>query len=46
MLKIWNQRENEKITIYIDVIIYILKIHFFLLFAGYDRTTKVRNLLV
>ena len=27
-------------------ITYILKIHFFLLFAGYDKTTKVRNLLV
>ena len=32
-----------KITIYIDVITYILKIHFFLLFVGYNRTTKVRN---
>ena len=29
-----------------DVITYNLKIHFFLLFAGYNRATKVRNLLV
>ena len=35
-----------KITIYIDVITNILKIHFFLLFTGYNSTTKVRNLLV
>ena len=27
---------------YINVITYILKIHFFSLFVGYDRTTKVR----
>ena len=30
---------------YIDVITSILKIRFFLLLAGYNMTTKVRNLL-
>ena len=39
-------KRKWKITIYIDVITYILKIYFFLLFAEYNRTRKVRNLLV
>ena len=35
-------KRKWKTTIYIDVIACILKIHSFLLFAGYNRTTKVR----
>ena len=47
-LKCLKSKTKAKIkkTIYIDVITNILKIHFFLLFTGYNSTTKVRNLLV
>ena len=34
-------KEKMKITIYIEVATYILNIYFFLMFAGYNRTTKV-----
>ena len=42
-LKFETKEKMKNNYLYINAITYIQKIHFFLLFAGYNRKTKVRN---